>query len=190
MHSVASDSGTPQAQAVASGLSLWLNRFDAMLDGLSRLSGVCGGLALLATSLIVAAQIGARLLGSQIPATDDFSAWAMAASLFLALPYTLRQGGHIRVTLLLHVLPQRLALAFELLSTGVALALVTWGGWHSALYVHDAYLSNEVAQGMVAAPLWIPQLSMPLGLFGLALMLLGRLVAVLRGKPWKEDENE
>ena len=154
------------------------------------MSGVCGGAALLATGMIVTAQIAARLVGSQIPATDDFSAWAMAASLFLALPYTLRQGGHIRVTLLLHVLPQRLALGFELLSTGVALALVAWGGWHSALYVHDAYLSNEVAQGMVAAPLWIPQLSMPLGLLGLALMLVGRLVAILRGKPWKEDENE
>ena len=78
MHSVASDSGTPQAQAVASGLSLWLDRFDALLDGLSRVSGVCGGAALLATGMIVTAQIAARLVGSQIPATDDFSAWALS----------------------------------------------------------------------------------------------------------------
>ncbi|XOT96301.1 TRAP transporter small permease, partial [Alcaligenes pakistanensis] len=77
---------------------------------LERMARVCGALAALFLCLIgvvVTAQIVARLFSMQIPASDDFAGWFMAASIFLALPYAMLRGDHIRVSLLLQVIPER-----------------------------------------------------------------------------------
>jgi len=162
----------------------WLDR---TLDAISRVSGALGGIALLATALLVAAQVVARMLGTQIPAADDFAAWSMAATVFLSLPYTLRQGAHIRVTLALQVLPPRAKQLCEVLSTVAALVLVGWAAKHCTLFVHESFVGNELSQGMVILPMWIPQLSMPIGMWGMFVMLLGRLVCALRGDYWTEE---
>ena len=76
-----------------------MDALTALLDRLARASGAAAAASLAAIAVIIAAQIVARLMGQQIPAADDFAGWAMAASAFLALPYALRHGDHIRVTL-------------------------------------------------------------------------------------------
>ncbi|MEG1455547.1 MAG: TRAP transporter small permease [Comamonas sp.] len=125
--------------------------------------------------------------GTQIPAADDFAAWSMAATVFLSLPYTLRQGAHIRVTLALQVLPPRAKQLCEVLSTVAALVLVGWAAKHCTLFVHESFVGNELSQGMVILPMWVPQLSMPIGMWGMFVMLLGRLVCALRGDYWTEE---
>ena len=160
-----------------------------LLDGIARVSAWLGGASLLATALLVGLQIVARLTGVQVPSADDFTAWTMAGSVFLALPYTLRQGAHIRVTLLLHALPAAPRRVCEIAANLAALVLVGWGAWHCARFVYDSYLHNEVSQGIVVLPMWVPQLSMPLGMGGLFIMLLGRLASVLRGTPWAEEDH-
>ncbi|MEG2629310.1 MAG: TRAP transporter small permease, partial [Comamonas sp.] len=97
-----------------------------------------------------------------MPAADDFAAWSMAATVFLSLPYTLRQGAHIRVTLALQVLPPRAKQLCEVLSTVAALVLVGWAAKHCTLFVHESFVGNELSQGMVILPMWVPQLSMPI----------------------------
>jgi len=159
------------------------------LEAMARVSAWLGGLFLLATALLVAAQILARLAGAQIPSADDVTAWFLAGSVLLALPYALRQGSHIRVTLLLHMLPAGLRRFCEVLSNVAALILAGWAAWHCTGFVQDSFLNNEVSQGIVALPMWIPQLSMPVGLWGLFAMLAGRLAALLSGSPWPEEDH-
>lgn len=159
---------------------------------LERLALVCGGAAALFLCLIgviVAAQIGSRLFGLQIPAADDFAAWCMAASIFLALPYAMLRGDHIRVTLLLQFLPTRAKYVYEIVATMIAMALTAWCAWQAAQFVHESFIYNELAQGMIALPLWIPQSSMPIGLSLFALMLLRRLVRCLRGQDLEATEH-
>lgn len=155
----------------------------AVLDRLARLSGAASALALAAIGLVIAAQIVARLAGHQIPAADDFAAWAMAASAFLALPYAMRHGDHIRVTLVLQFLPKHWERGYELLASAIGTALAGWAAWHTLQFVYDSWQYEEVAQGLLRVPLWIPQLSMALGLLLLALMLVERLWRGLRGQP-------
>lgn len=155
----------------------------AVLDRLSKVSGAASAIALAAIGLVIAAQIAARLLGQQIPAADDFAAWAMAASAFLALPYAMRHGDHIRVTLVLQFLPKAWERGYELLASAVGTLLAGWAAWHTLQFVYDSWQYDEVAQGLLRVPLWIPQLSMALGLALLALMLADRLWRGLRGRP-------
>lgn len=79
-----------------------------ILDRIAVASGAVAALFLALIGAIVAAQIASRLIGMQIPAADDFAAWSMAASVFLALPYAMLRGDHIRVPLLLQFLPRPL----------------------------------------------------------------------------------
>ncbi len=60
------------------------------------------------------AQVFGRFFGVLIPSADDFARLCMAASSFLALAYTMRQGVHIRVNLLIDRLPPGPARAVEI----------------------------------------------------------------------------
>ncbi len=166
-----------------------MDALSAWLDRLARLSGAAAAASLAAIAVIIAAQIVMRLMGQQIPAADDFAAWAMASAAFLALPYALRKGDHIRVTLLAHMLPQSWQHAIELLATATGSALAVWGAWHAVDFVLDSWQYNELAQGMLAVPLWIPQLSMAVGMALLALTMLERLLRVVMCLPLNESAD-
>lgn len=162
---------------------------SSLLDRIAKASGAASAVALAAIGVVIAAQIVARLLGRQIPAADDFAAWAMAASAFLALPYAMRHGDHIRVTLILQFLPKRWERGFELLASALGVVLSAWAAWHTVVFVVDSWRYDEVAQGMLRVPLWIPQLSMAIGMTLLALMLVDRLWRGLRGRPLSDTAD-
>ena len=81
------------------------------LDALYRLSGALAALFLVAICAIVLLQVGANCIdkiaewttgapiGLVVPSYAEFAGFFLAASSFLALAWTLRHGGHIRVSL-------------------------------------------------------------------------------------------
>ena len=69
------------------------------------------------------------------------------------------------------------------------LALSAWAAWQAAGFVHESFAYDEVAQGMLRVPLWIPQLCMPIGLALLTLMLARRLAMVARGRQPEETPH-
>ena len=113
---------------------------------------------------------------------DAYAGYSIAAALFLALPGTLQRGEHIRVTLLLQRLPERLRAGFEwwclLAATGLSGALA----FYSVKLVWVSRLTNDVSQGSDATPLWIPQIAMALGCIGLALGFLDAMVSRAAGR--------
>jgi TRAP-type C4-dicarboxylate transport system permease small subunit len=126
-------------------------------------------------------QVVGRLAGAAVPDAGELAGYAMAASIFLSLAYTLRRGGHIRVNLLLaHVRPGlRRPLEYWCL---VALAVVgAMFAWFSVKLVVDSYTMGDVSTGMMSVPLWIPQLSMPIGAILLELAAIEELIYVIRG---------
>lgn len=166
-----------------------MDALTALLDRLARASGAAAAASLAAIAVIIAGQIVARLFGQQISAADDFAGWAMAASAFLALPYALRNGDHIRVTLIAQMLPKSWQRGLDTLATAVGVALACWGAWYAVNFVLDSWRYDEVAQGMLAVPLWIPQLSMAIGMSLFALMMLDRLLRVALGLPLSEQTD-
>ncbi|AOW11503.1 hypothetical protein LPB72_22415 [Hydrogenophaga crassostreae] len=166
-----------------------MDALTAILDRLARASGAAAAASLAAIALIIGAQIVARLLGQQIPAADDFAGWAMAASAFLALPYALRNGDHIRVTLIAQMLPKSWHRGLDIVATAIGVGLACWGAWSVVRFVLDSWEFDEVAQGMLAVPLWIPQLSMAVGMVLFALMMADRLLRVSLGLPLSEKAD-
>jgi len=173
------------------------------LDLLYRASGGLAALFILAIATLVFAQVCLNLadklsaalvghgVGLTIPSYADFTGFFLAASTFLGLAYTLRAGGHIRVSLLTGHLPARARRATETAVTAIALGMAGFATWYMGDLVRESLEFGDRSSGMVSVPLWLPQAPVALGLGILSLALLDALIALLRGRaPAWEGKGE
>jgi TRAP-type C4-dicarboxylate transport system permease small subunit len=151
------------------------------LDWLYRASGVLAGVFLVGIAAMTLAQVGGRTLGLATRSFDDFAGFAMAASFFLGLAWTMRCGEHIRVNLLVKGLKGGARRAAEIVCLGASLFICAYFAWYSIDMTWTSYQLGDVSQGLVGVPLWIPQLAMALGLLALAIALADDLVVALAG---------
>lgn len=161
-----------------------------LLDTLYIACGALAALFLVAIGLLVLTSITTRLLGLTVPGLANYAGYCMAASSFLALAYTFRKGGHIRVSILLQHLGGWRRRAAELWCLGVGFLLSAWFAWYSVKMVRVSLQINDISPGPDATPLWIPQVVMALGTTVLAIALLDRLVEVARGGPVEEQQEQ
>lgn len=154
----------------------------AALDGLYRASALLAALCMAGIALVVLAQITGRLLGFRVPEANEIAGYLVAGSAFLGLAPTLQSGGHIRVNLLLQVMPpwlRRLAEAWALVLAAAVAAYFTW--WTLDLVLGSIEFDDR-SPGEIGIPLWIPQVALPVGLGACTLALLDNLAALLRGR--------
>ncbi|MDI6753749.1 MAG: TRAP transporter small permease [Thermodesulfobacteriota bacterium] len=161
------------------------------LDAFYRMAGALAGVFLIGIAALVVFQILTRLLGVFVRGIDQFICDFLAASLFLALAYTFGSGGHIRITLVVGRLGPRLRRLCEILTLGLGTAVAAYFAWHAIGMVWDSYRFGDLTTGMIAMPLWIPQISMAVGLVALALAFVDALiVALCGGRPSVFDRGD
>ncbi len=154
---------------------------DKLARNFYRLLLVLSCIAMVAAFVTVGLGIVARLVGWNLPGLDAYAGYAIAAALFLALPATLLQGEHIRVTLLLERLPQKARAVMEWWCLGAAAALAVYLAWFSLRLVWVSYTTHDISTSADATPLWIPQIAMALGCLGFAVGFVHALAARWRG---------
>lgn len=158
----------------------------AVAAHVDRVLAAGAALAMVAAFAAVSAGVIARLAGADLPGTDAYAGYAIAAALFLALPQTLRRQEHIRVTLLLDKLGPRARAALEWWSLGAGFVLAVYLAVYALRLVWLSHAMHDVSPAADATPLWIPQLACALGCGGFALSLAEALVARWRGRPYFE----
>ena len=134
-------------------------------------------------SAFVAIMLGvaAREFHWDIQGLDAYAGYAIAATLFLALPGTLKHGDHIRVTLVMQRLSPRAQTALEYWCLTAASALGIYLAWFACRQVWVSYATHDVSPAADASPLWIPQLAMALGCIGFAVAFVHALWARCSG---------
>ena len=153
----------------------------AALDKLYLGAGVLAGVCIVLITLMILTQIVGRWFGVIIPSTEDFSGYLLAAASFLALAHTFRYGGHIRVTLLIHLLSNAWQRKLTLVTLAVFAVMVAWGAYYLCYLVWESWHFEELSQGYIAIPMWIPQLPMALGAVIFLVALLDDIIASLMG---------
>lgn len=152
-----------------------------LLDALYALGAGLAALSLFAIFCVMMAQVVMREMQMQLPAADDISAYLCVSTTFFALAATFKRGELIRVGMGLDKLspaPRRWA---ELLVLVLAAALVAYITFWTAQDMWFSWEIEEVAQGTVPIPLWIPKLAVPFGTGLLLVAILDELVIVLGG---------
>ena len=152
-----------------------------LLDGLYLLSGLLAGFFLVVIFVLMIALSAGREFGLNIPAGDDFTSWSMAAMAFLGLAHTFKYGEMIRVGLVLERLKGPARRYLELFCLVVGFVFVAYFARSAIQLAYDSYRFNDVSQGVIAIPLWIPQMGFATGLTVLAIAMLDELVFVARG---------
>lgn len=137
------------------------------LDLFHRILLHLGAVFMFATLLAILLGAAGRQFGFNIPGLDAYAGYSIAAALFLAAPGALRNGDHIRVTLILNRLSgtaRKIADYWCLLTaSGVSLYLA----YYSVRLVWISYITHDISPASDVTPLWIPQLAMAAGSIGL-----------------------
>ena len=153
------------------------------LDRLYLLSGYLAGLFLIAIFVLMLLLSGGRPLGFNIPAGDDFISWCMAATAFLGLAHTFKHGEMIRVGLLIDRLNDKARHYVEIAALLIGVGFIGFFAWHAVVMTWQSWKFSDISQGVIAVPLWIPQLGYSGGLVILFIAFVDELIHVLRGNP-------
>lgn len=153
------------------------------LDSLYKLCGALAAFAMLLIAALILIQVVLRFFGSQIKSADDIAGWALVATIILGLAPTYRHNAHIRVTLLIDRfrLGTSARTFLERAVTALSVLLVGWAAYVSFHFVWESYTYNDLNQGLVAIPMWIPQSFMAFGFIVFLVALVDDLIVDLSG---------
>ena len=138
-------------------------KIDNYLRILYRLSGYVAAFFLILVATFILIGIASRIFGFYIRGLAEYSGYSMAASSFLALAYTFREKGHIRITLFLEKSKENFRRILELWCLFVA---TFFSGFLSYYFIKMLIISikfGERSEGADEILIWIPQLSLAIG---------------------------
>ncbi|KIT17344.1 TRAP transporter small permease subunit [Jannaschia aquimarina] len=160
-----------------------LSRTDRALLRLESLLNLAAGITIFALVLLAIANVLMRkLLNAPVPGYIDWTEQFMAIFAFLGLAYVQREGGHIRMDLLVGSLKGRVLWLFEFVSVLLMLLVVTaliYGTWFHFDRSFDFNAPNWSTDSSIdiALPLWPAKLAVPIAFAILWLRLILQLWA-------------
>ena len=125
--------------------------FGAVSDGLALLA--CGLVALMVIVICADVLTRAARLGN-LPWASEIAEYTLYLSTFLAAPWLLRGGKHIRMDMLLKTLPSRAAWATELLADVVAAATCAALALASANAAVASAKQGSIVNKLIVFPEW------------------------------------
>jgi TRAP-type mannitol/chloroaromatic compound transport system permease small subunit len=107
--------------------------------------------------------------------TAEVVIYLMIAATLLGLPYVQKLRGHVGVDLLPTLLPQRMRRGLAIATLAITALMVAIMLYYGYDMWHFAYQRGWKSETILAAPLWIPYLAIPVGFAVFLLQLLADL---------------
>ncbi|WP_371168516.1 TRAP transporter small permease subunit [Aliiroseovarius sp. 2305UL8-7] len=163
-----------------------LSLFDQRLYKIETLLALVSGLAVFSLMVLAVVSVGGRNFFQQpLPGYVDWIEQAMPLIAFMGIAYAQRDGGHIRMDMLVGALKGRPLYLVEFITTFAILTLMilmVWGSWAHFARSFDfaAPLWSRDSSMDIALPLWPAKLLAPIAFGVLCLRLLLQLYAYAR----------
>lgn len=157
-----------------------LRAIDAACAAGAGIAAVAAGLLAL---LLIAEVLLTSFFATSQPWVIEYAIFLQAAVLFAGSGWALRQGAHIRVSVLLAALPARPRRLLDMAATALALGILAFAAWALLQqWLRSLDLGSRSFYPM-QTPLWIPQGVLTLGVWFLVLALAARLIRLARNEP-------
>jgi TRAP-type C4-dicarboxylate transport system permease small subunit len=153
----------------------------AVLDAVYLISAVLGAVCVALICILMVSQSVGREFGVKTGATNDIVSWLCAAAAFLTMAHAFKHGDFVRVTLVLEKVSAKTRHVLELVSLFIALVAVAYLALWACRFTYQSFEFNELAQGLLPLPIWIPQMSFAFGSVLLLVAVLDEFVIVARG---------
>lgn len=160
-----------------------LSRIDQRLHRIETFLALISGIAVFSLMFLAVFSVGGRNFFNQpLPGYVDWIEQAMPLIAFMGVSYAQRDGGHIRMDMLVGNLRGRALYLAEIITTLAILllmVLLVWGSWAHFQRSFDfgAPLWSRDSSMDIALPLWPAKLLAPVAFFVLCLRLLLQLWA-------------
>jgi len=144
-----------------------LSRLDRKFLKLERILALVSGLAVFSLMVLAVISVSGRNgFGSPLPGYVDWIEQAMPLIAFMGASYVMREGGHIRMDILVGRLRGRALFVVELITTLAVLALMVllvWGTWAHFQRSFDfaAPMWSRDSSMDIALPIWPAKLMAP-----------------------------
>jgi TRAP-type C4-dicarboxylate transport system permease small subunit len=152
-----------------------------LLNSVYWICGLLGSLSVLAICVLMVGQSLGRIVGVPTGGTNDVVAWLCAAAAFLPMAHAFKHGDFVRVTFVLDKLSARSQRLLEVVALCVACFAIGYLAWWATVFTFESWEFHEMGTGMLAWPLWIPQLSFVVGAWVFLIAVLDEAVIVVRG---------
>ena len=146
---------------------------EKLSDWTARVSAVILGLM---TALILVEILLWNTVEKTTLVADEYCAYGLAAIIFLGAGYCLKEKGHIRITLLLGFMPDRVSRVITFVATCVTTVFMGYLWWYLFKMVGSAIRYNSTSGTLTNTPLWIPQSIMLIGAAAFFIQLVGTSV--------------
>jgi TRAP-type C4-dicarboxylate transport system permease small subunit len=162
--------------AALAALSLWLDRFNALLMRLSML-------AMVVTSLVLTYSVATRyFFKAPTDWQDEASVFMLVGVTFFCTAWVQGQRGHIGIEALASLLPARVNAVRLFVVDLLSLAFCAFFAWKSWSLFHEALVDGQTTSSTFAPPLWIPYSMMAAGMTILTLQLIVQVLMHFTGK--------
>jgi TRAP-type transport system small permease protein len=152
-----------KAGATMLTLSRW---YGHLLDGMV----IAAGLLLLFMTMMIGADVFLRNIGAGgIPPSNELSEDSLYLITLLAAPGLLRQGQHIRIDIVLRVLPRRLGWLLEWVGDVIGLICCLFFVWYGAGVAATSFSDGSVSIKTLVLPEWWLLAPMPIAFALLAI---------------------
>lgn len=163
-----------------------LSNLDQRLYKLEGILALISGFAVFSLMLMAVVSVGGRnFANAPLPGYVDWIEQAMPLIAFMGISYTQRDGGHIRMDMVVGSLKGRALYIVEFVTTAIILALIVlliWGSWAHFARSFDfgAPLWSRDSSIDIGIPLWPAKLLAPVAFSVLCLRLSLQLWAYAR----------
>ncbi|MEX0319197.1 MULTISPECIES: TRAP transporter small permease subunit [unclassified Ruegeria] len=155
-----------------------LSRLDRQLLRLERLMALVSGLAVFSLMVLAVVSVGGRnAMNAPLPGYVDWIEQAMPLIAFLGIAFVQRDGGHIRMDIMIGRLRGRALWLFELISVLLILILMialVWGSWahFDRSFDFGVPLWSRDSSIDIGIPIWPAKLLAPVAFSVLCLRLV------------------
>jgi TRAP-type C4-dicarboxylate transport system permease small subunit len=152
----------------------------AAINAVSRAFGVfAAGLILLSVFVVCEMVFVRAVLGQSSIWQTEFVTFSLVAATFIGAPYILLTRGHVNVDVLPLLVGVPLRRVLHFVGYGSALAFCALFLYASLPWWYETWQTGQTTSSIWRARLWIPYLSVPVGLALLCLELVAEMWMVL-----------
>lgn len=121
--------------------------------------------------------------------SNEISETALYVITMLAAPWLLRQGQHIRVDIVLRILPRQAGWACEWISDAIAFACCVSVAWFGAVATWQSYAQGSISIKTLVMPEWWSLAPLPVAFTLLAIEVLFRMRRLWLGERAPRDDS-
>ena len=161
-----------------------MKKLITAIEAISTAGGYISGLFMVLIVLLIVVEIVARtVFNASTLISDEYSAYFFVAVVMSGLAFSMKEGAHIRISIVRSRLSQQGQRILDLIVLLIALVLSCFALYYAVLMTYDVWDLGMTADSISETPIFIPQLVIPVGLLLFILQLASGFLRRLLSSP-------